>query len=138
MSETSFETLTAIINCNSRISKKLEHYLGSLHGLGLSEFLVLHHLETSKSPMSRINLADRISLTASGVTRLLQPMEKLGLVERQANERDARLSLVKISEAGSMKFKDAYQSFEEAMANILGSITANEKATLLSLLNKIN
>lgn len=51
--------------------------------------------------MRRIDLADSVGLSPSAVTRLLAPMEKPGLVEKEANPRDARVSLVKLSTAGA-------------------------------------
>ena len=138
MASKDFETLVSIINSNSRVIKKLEQHLGPIHGLSLNEFLALYHLHRSQSALSRIVLADRLGLSASGVTRLLNPMEKLGLVERQINERDARLSLVKLSKVGTLKFQDASTSAEEAIADIFHNMTRNEKESLLSIVNKIN
>jgi len=137
MPEAHFETFTELMNCHSRIGKKLEHHLGAIHGLGVNEFLVLYHLETFENAMSRIKLAERIGLTASGVTRLLRPMEKLGLIEKQTNKRDARLSLVKLSEAGTAKLKDARRSFEEVMASVLESVSSQDQANLVSIISKI-
>ena len=68
---------------------------------GWSGFQLLHHLNSApEQRMRRIDLADKLALTASGVTRMLLPMEKLGLVEREACEGDARVSYVKLTSAG--------------------------------------
>jgi len=137
MTQTSIDLLLMLTNCNTRIAKKLDHSLGSVHGLGLNEFLVLHHLTVEHSPVSRIHLADLLGLTASGVTRLLQPMEKLGLVERQVNKRDARHSLVKISNSGASKFSDALVGFDDSMRQLMEPLSVDDKATLLAILSKI-
>ena len=138
MSNTHFEALIKIINSNSRIIKKLEQHLGPLHGLGLNEFLALYHLHNSETPLSRIVLADLLGLSASGVTRLLNPMEKLGLIERQVNDRDARLSLVKLTNVGMLKFEDSSISAGEAIADIFINVTQDEKESLLSIISRIN
>jgi DNA-binding MarR family transcriptional regulator len=138
MSTTHFETLINIINSNSRIIKKLERHLGPLHGLGLNEFLALYHLQRSPHALSRIILADLLGLSASGVTRLLNPMEKLGLIERQVNGRDARLSLVKLTKAGALKFKDSSVSAGEAITDVFINVTKDEKDSLLSIISRIN
>ena len=57
-----------------------------LNGLGLNEFIILYNLSLAEgSEMRRIDLAEKIGLTASGITRLLLPMEKIGLVKRRIN-----------------------------------------------------
>jgi len=137
MPHSSYEILIAVLNGNSRISKALEHSLAPVHGLGLNEFLALYHLTSSNNPMSRISLAEQLGLSASGVTRLLSPMEKLGLIERQTNTRDARLSLVKVSDAGALKFNEANHTVEETVTRLLSNVTEDEKVTLLSLISKI-
>ena len=49
-----------------------------LGGLGFSEFLILYYLgQTKEQKLRRVDLAEKISMTASGVTRLLLPMEKV-------------------------------------------------------------
>ncbi|UUZ55216.1 MarR family transcriptional regulator [Massilia sp. H-1] len=45
----------------------------------------------------RVDLAERVSLTASGVTRTLLPLEKIGLVTRQSDPRDARVGFAVIT-----------------------------------------
>ena len=76
------------------MQKNLDRAL-SVHGIGVSEFMILHTLFISEEQfMSRINLASSISLTASAITKLIAPMEKLNLVDKEKNERDARMSLV--------------------------------------------
>ncbi len=47
-----------------------------------------------------------IGLTASGVTRLLLPMEKIGLVKSGPTHQDARVRTVVISASGKEKLKD--------------------------------
>lgn len=90
----------------SLMSKKFASL--SVHGLGFSDFLILYLLNNAAdNSMRRIDLADKMGLTASGVTRLLNPMEKTGLVGRDVNERDARVSYVIITDTGKRIFEDA-------------------------------
>ena len=69
--------------------------------------------------MRRIDLAQKLGLTASGITRLVAPMEKIGLVEKEANPRDARVSLVKITKAGETILADASISLEQKSQSVL-------------------
>lgn len=83
----------------------------SMHGIGFNDFMILYLLQQSPGQkMRRIDLAEKIGLTASGVTRMLLPMEKTGLITREANERDARVSYVVLTEAGKRVFEEAKET----------------------------
>jgi len=80
----------------------------TMHGIGFNEFLILYLLyEAPEEKMRPTDLAERTGLTASGVTRMLLPMEKIGLIGRQAGDRDARVSLVVITAAGKRIYEEA-------------------------------
>lgn len=101
----------------TQMLKKVDQQL-SVHGISFTEFTVMHHLNNAPNySMRRIDLADSVGLTASGVTRLLLPMEKINLVEKEVNPRDARVSLVKLSDAGIALFQDALASFDIGATN---------------------
>lgn len=101
-------TLIDLWLVSERLSAKLDHALGSVHGIAFVEFMVLYQLAQSPTrQMRRVDLAQAIGRTASGVTRLLRPMEKTGLVGREDAARDARVSLVTLTAAGEERLKDA-------------------------------
>ena len=84
-----------------------------LGGLGFNEFIILYHLDRAEAgSMRRIDLAEAIGLTASGVTRILLPMEKVGYVKRQANKDDARSSLVLIAPGGKRRLEESLERAE--------------------------
>jgi len=106
----------------------------SMHGIGFNDFMILYLLQQSPGQkMRRIDLAEKIGLTASGVTRMLLPMEKTGLITREANERDARVSYVVLTEAGKRVFEEA----KETAAYVAKEIIPAEKAKNLSPLSDI-
>lgn len=115
--------LLFLININklqSIISRKFDTL--SVHGLGFNDFVILYILSTaSEDKMRRIDLAEKIGLTASGVTRLLNPLEKIGLVSRETNERDARVSYVVITPNGKKIFEEARATAENITKDILPS-----------------
>lgn len=138
MNKSNFIFFSALNQCNARMIKRLEGRLGSLHGLGVSEFLALHYLNSAETQLlSRTNLAQQVGLTVSGVTRLLIPMEKIGLVAKQANERDARKSMVKLTSAGKNTLEAAYISFDEVMDGVLSALNDKEREGALALFAKL-
>lgn len=121
----------------TQMLKKVDQQL-SLHGISFTEFTVMHHLNNAPNySMRRIDLAEAVGLSASGVTRLLLPMEKINLVEKELNPRDARVSLVKLSDAGIALFQDALQSFEIGAANATRGLEASQIQQLQSLLDVV-
>lgn len=127
-----------IINLQSKIQKRIGGAL-SVHGIGLSEYLVLNQLYTAPTRnMRRSDLAEQVGLTPSGITRLLNPMEKIGLVEKEENPRDARVSLVTLSPAGKQVFEDAQTSFAHASAALLEPLDTTQLSRFSDLLRVIS
>lgn len=89
-------------------------------GLGFNDLVILYHV--SKSPderMRRIDLADKVGLTPSGITRMLLPMEKLGMIKRETEERDARVSYVKLAPGGKRLLIETIEKAEFLSEEIL-------------------
>ena len=135
----SLNLFTEIGSVNNHLNRNLDRTLGAIHGIGVSDFRVMHQLELAPANvLSRVELAEKVSLTASGITRLLNPMEKIGLIEKLQNERDARVSLVRLTEAGKQRFKQAQESFIAVMDNSLNKLNPSEKNKLIELLGKVS
>jgi DNA-binding MarR family transcriptional regulator len=114
----------SIVNLHSKIQKRIGGAL-SLHGVGLSEYLVLHQLFIAPGQtMRRVDLAEQVGLTPSGITRLLNPMEKIGLIDKEHNPRDARVSLVALSIAGKRIYQEAQVSFQHASTDLFEQLDA--------------
>ena len=118
----------------TKLTKKLDNHL-SLHGISFTEFLVMYHLSLAiEMTMRRIELAESIGITASGVTRLLLPMQKNRLVIKQRNPRDARESHVKLAQAGEEILRDALITFEQASSELTQTLDVKQ---MLKLTEKI-
>lgn len=99
-----------IAKFQTELNRRLDSRLG---GIGLNELIVLYQIMQSEGQkIRRIDLAEKIGLTASGVTRLLLPMEKIGLVKREANPHDARVSYVTIAPGGKTKLEEGLERAE--------------------------
>ena len=110
----------------------------SVHGISFSEFCILHQLsQAPQQRLSRIELASAVGLSASGVTRLLLPLEKMLLVEKQQNTRDARVSLVKLSDSGQQIYQDAQQTFSFFASQFMSPLTSRKQETLAELLARL-
>lgn len=129
----SMELVMALSSLQSHLLKKIDQRL-SAHGISFTEFMVMYHLNSAPNQtMRRIDLAESVGLSASGVTRLLTPMEKIKLVQKETNPRDARVSLVKLSRTGEQVFKDAFVSFEESANSLMKALDPKQLAKFLEL-----
>ena len=118
------------------LSRRMEDKLG---GIGYSDFLILHALSISpEHRMRRIDLADAIGLTASGITRLLLPMEKIGLVRREAHDGDARVSYVAIAPGGETKLREAIERAEILCSDIIHPAESVEIERANNILTKLS
>jgi DNA-binding MarR family transcriptional regulator len=101
----------------------------AVHGISVNEFLLLLHLQRSAANrLSRVELAKRMHVSASTITRMAAPMEKIGLVGREADERDARLVFVVATEAGKERLSEALATFSKR-AGYLFSDRWNDEET---------
>lgn len=92
------------------MSRKFDSGLG---GLGFNEFIILYQLRQAEGEqLRRIDLAEKIGLTASGVTRILLPMEKVGLIKSGSTENDARVRNVMLAKGGERKLSEALERAE--------------------------
>ena len=96
------------LHAHATIVRRLEAELQGERDLGLGEFEAL--LQLSLADMGRLRmseLADRLVLSRSGVTRLVDRLEAAGLVARVTCPSDARGSFAELTDAGLARLHDA-------------------------------
>jgi len=108
---------------------RVDAELGGVHGLGLSDFAALHHLaEAPGGRLRRVDLARRLAVTPSGVTRLLGPLERRGIVTREQDGNDARATYAVLTRSGKGLVKDATASVTAIAEAVLGSLSDRDRA----------
>ena len=126
----SAQLLLDLVRFSQDAVKRMDANL-SIHGISLSEYQVLHHLSCSAAgTLPRVELARLVGLTASGVTRMLAPMEKIGLVTKEAHPRDARLSLVKLTESGETKYQDTSTTVGQVADSFVETLSSAQRDAL--------
>ena len=87
-----------------------------VYGASFSEFLIFKAIAAQgKAGIRRIDLADEVGLSVSGVTRALMPLEKSGYVEKLDEALDARVRRVGLTRAGKELFKDIEKNVQQNM-----------------------
>ena len=100
----------------NRLERRLDHSLGAIRGISLAEYRLLRALDDAPgSQASRVDLAQAVGVTPSGITRALRPMEKLGIVSTAKSERDARLAIAALTPAGREVLDDASGVVDDTM-----------------------
>lgn len=128
-------SLKLFINLSKILTENSRRFNGGLDGLGFNEFTILLHLSLAPDKkMRRIDLAEKIGLTASGVTRMLAPMEKIGLIKREAAARDARVSYVAITSSGQRNLDETLDKAELFSEKIFPPAKIEKLAGLSDLL----
>ncbi|MEL7538429.1 MAG: MarR family transcriptional regulator [Pseudomonadota bacterium] len=131
------ELVVALTTVTDKAQKQLASAL-SYHGLGFSEYLVLRCLQKAPAhKMRRIDLAQQLSMSASGITRLLNPMEKTGLIAKEANPRDARVSLVTLSASGARIFAESSVSFAAGATSFLEGLGKQARKDLAGIVTSL-
>ncbi|MGC9330074.1 MAG: MarR family transcriptional regulator, partial [Candidatus Hinthialibacter sp.] len=78
-----------------------------------------------------------VGMTASGVTRMLLPMEKIGLIKSGPVDEDARVRSVSLSAGGKEKLDEALERFEMLADDIIPDKKSNDIHILSDLLIEI-
>lgn len=132
--KTTIPFLFSLVKTNAILARRL-----SVHGLAFSDFMILFYLnEAPENKLRRIDLADKLGLTASGITRMLLPLEKLGIIERHLDEVDARARYASLTKAGKNLLKDASATVEMKLEDIIPKNKENELEKFTKLLEQIN
>ncbi len=126
------EFLLNLSKLNSKIYRKLD---ASLWWIWFNDFIVLYYLNQAiDKKLRRIDLAEKVWLTASWVTRLLLPMEKIWLVSKEVNQFDARVSYVVLAKWWETKLKEAMERINFVLAEIMPNSLKNELEKTTTLL----
>jgi DNA-binding MarR family transcriptional regulator len=128
-----------LVRAYSTTRRELRTQLHEEHGLTLNDYEALYVLSLAEGRrMKRVDLADRLVLTPSGVTRLLEGLEAAGLVEKVACDTDLRVSYAQLTDAGAEKLEAASCGHSGSLRTIFGDhLDDDEVETLGELLGKL-
>lgn len=127
------------LRAHAAITRELSARLETAHGLTLSDYDVLVQLfHADGHRLRRVDLARTVILTASGITRLLDGLERSGLVQKARCESDARVVYAELTPAGLAKIAEARSSHAADVEELFGApFSDEEKAALDELLARL-
>lgn len=139
LTPTELATWRTFLRAHATVTRRLEAELVAEHELPLASYDVL--VQLSEAPERRLRmteLADRILLSRSGLTRLADRLERDGLLTREACPSDARGTLAVLTDAGLERLRTAWPTHRRGVAeHVTGRLSPDEVVELGRLLGKL-
>jgi DNA-binding MarR family transcriptional regulator len=128
-----------LLRAHAALTRRFSADLQATHGLTLNAYEVLLHLaHAPERRMRRVDLAGSVLLTASGITRLLEGLERAGYVDRAADENDARVTYAVLTDDGYEKLREAAPTHVGGIRELFGDrFSYDELETLAALLDRL-
>jgi DNA-binding MarR family transcriptional regulator len=129
----------SLLHAHAHVTRLLEAELEVAHGLLLASYDVLVQLAESPDGALRMSeLAQAVLLSRSGLTRLVDRLERDGLVERRSCPSDARGTLATLTDVGRDRLREASGTHLRGVArHVLAHFSADELDVLGDLLGRI-
>jgi DNA-binding MarR family transcriptional regulator len=123
----------ALLRAHATATRGLSAELLEEHGLTLNDYEALLRLaRADDGQLRRVDLSRELLLTPSGITRLLEGLERTGYVERRNCAGDARVTYAAITPAGRQKLKEAGRSHVASIRELFGARYSDEELAALS------
>ena len=108
LTETELGAWRGLLRTHAMLVKRLDAELEAAHGLPLTSYEVLLHLaDAPERKMRMCDVADSVLLSRSGLTRLIDRLERDGYVERVSCADDARGAFARLTDEGQAKLASA-------------------------------
>ena len=122
----------ALLRAHATSTRRFNAELVAEHGLTLNDYEVLLHLSHAEGGrLRRVDLAERVLLTPSGITRLLEGLEQYGYVERASCASDARVTYAQLTETGKAKLRSAAKTHVTGISGFFSERFSNEELQAL-------
>ena len=129
----------SFIHANARLLRRLDEELQETHGLSLAEYDALLQLVNAPDRRLRMSvLAERVLLSRSGITRLVDRLVAAGMVERSACVADARGAEAALTAKGLATLREASRTHLDGVQRyFLGLIEDEQRASIECGCNRI-
>ena len=122
----------ALIHAHARLIRRMDEELQATHGISLAEYDALLQLANAPGRRLRMSvLAERVLLSRSGITRLVDRLVADGMVERSVCPTDARGAMAALRPAGLDRLRAASATHLDGVARyFLDVVTAEDRAAI--------
>ena len=139
LSDTEMDAWQALLHAHHQITRVLDLELRAAHQLTWAEYDVLLRLaKATGRTLTMSELARRIMISPSGLTRVVDGLEKRGLVKRIRSDDDARVVSASLTEDGRDRVRKAAQTHLRGVRqHFTGRLTESQLRALASALQVI-
>jgi DNA-binding MarR family transcriptional regulator len=128
----------ALLRIHALLVPMLDAQMQAAASLQLTWYDVLLELHTGGGRLTMTELADRVVLSRTRVSRLVTDLERAGLVAREVNPDDGRSSFATITDEGRARLRSAAPTYVEGLRReISGPLSAAELRSLADSLEKV-
>ncbi len=129
----------SFLQAHARLTRRLDEELQAAHHLSLAEYDALVQLAGTPDQRLRMSaLADRVLLSRSGITRLVDRLEAGGMVRRSACPTDARGAEAILTAEGLERLRDASRTHLGGVERyFLGVVSASDQAAIKRGLGRV-
>jgi DNA-binding MarR family transcriptional regulator len=137
--QASLTAFSRLLRAHSTLWRELSARLVTDHGLTINDYEALLHLSHAENgSLRRVDLAERLMLTPSGVTRLLDGLERDGWVKKGQCDSDARVTYAVLTDEGRERLESAARTHVAQVCEIFEErFSADELDTLGELLGRL-
>jgi len=127
------------LRAHSAVTRQFNAELLATHGLTINDYDVLAQLSRApEQALKRVELAERVLLTPSGITRLLKGLESAGWVSNRPCAEDARVTYAVLTPEGTKKLDEARETHVASVRALFSErFEKDELETLASLLERL-
>lgn len=127
------------LRAHAAVTRQFNAELLATHELTINDFDVLAQLSRApEQALKRVDLAESVLLTPSGITRLLKGLEDAGWVSNRPCAEDARVTYAVLTPAGKKKLEQARKTHVASVRALFSErFEHDELETLASLLERL-
>ena len=139
LTETELRAWQALLHAHHQVVGQLDAELREEHGITFGAYDVLLRLARAHDHCLRMSeLAERVMLSPSGLTRMVDRLVEGGLVERQRFEEDGRVTLARLTDRGRQVLRRAARTHLRGIhEHFTGRLTDGQLRSTASALETI-
>ena len=101
----------------------------------MNVLMVIKH-QGGDNGLSQREIGNRLMVTASNMTRLLDKLEREKLIERSSRTGDKRVKVIRVSKKGSQILDDAWPGYMKTMKSAMDMLSQSDQKILANMLLK--
>jgi DNA-binding MarR family transcriptional regulator len=128
----------AVAACGTAVSQAVERYLSTNFGINRARYSLLRSLYFSEGHrQAQSELARTLNVTSPNVTQLIDALEREGLVERENDDADRRVTFARLTAAGVARCDELVPAMAGFMVKTCDGLSEAELESIVGVLTKL-